>query len=83
MNKRCKHGMILETCAICNGLVKPIGETHYAWIDFCDKAFTNATKQSKNVTEENVWFSQHRQKLINEFTQLWGQVPPYPTWPER
>ena len=75
----CKHNMLIGTCAICEGLVRPAGELHYLWIDWCD---TNYDLTKERYTSKEEWFKNNKRMLKSGFFLKQGQYPPYPTWPE-
>ena len=71
--------MLTGTCAICEGLVRPAGELHYLWLDWCD---TNYDLNKERCPSKEAWFKNNKRTLKGLFFKEWGQYPPYPTWPE-
>jgi len=82
-NENCKHGLAHNTCGICQGLVTPVGVLHYEWLEFCENKYTEAFKNTVHAPDEESWFKNHRNTLVNSFYVKWKQKPPFPTWPER
>ena len=82
-NNRCKHGLLKGTCAICSGLVKPSGQLHYEWIEFCDTLYQKTFRNTKIPPDKDIWFKNHRYSIVTKFTKKFKQKPPYPKWPER
>ena len=78
----CKHNMLIGTCAICEGLVRPSGELHYLWLDWCDTNYDLNVDNFKQHTSKEEWFKGNKRTLKLLFFEKWGQYPPYPTWPE-
>jgi len=76
---RCKHGMLEGTCGMCAGLVKTAGELHYLWLDFCERSY-DLNPNSKSQQE---WFKNNKCVLIQLFFEKWGQMPPFPMFPEK
>ena len=80
---KCKHGLIIGTCAMCAGIITPGGTLQCEWINLCDDTFNAEFKNNKSIPDQDIWFENNRQSLTNKFYLKWKQKPPYPTWPER
>ena len=79
-NDKCKHGMTVGTCAICAGLVTPVGELQCHWIMLCDDSFDIDFKKDEGLDQDE-WFKTNKRSLINRFYRKWKEKPPIPTWP--
>ena len=80
--KTCKHGLLEGTCAMCSGLVVPVGKLHMEWLALCQDALETDTKENKLLSDE-VWFKRNRKALLKRFEKTWKREPPYPVYPEQ
>ena len=80
---KCKHGLLVGTCAMCNGLIIPYGKLQLEWINYCDEVFEKTFKDTKHIPDQDIWFKNHRRSLLNKFNIKWKQKPFDPTWPVR
>lgn len=78
---RCKHGMIPDTCAMCQGLVRTHGELTLLWVNMCDDIFDDAFKNKENTPSRKIWFNQHKHWLIEKFYSKYKEEPPEYKWP--
>jgi len=76
---RCKHGLLIGTCAICQGLVKTVGDLHCRWLCLCEDNYI----LTGNDEDQTTWYQNNRQKLIQLFYNANKTIPPYPKWPEQ
>ena len=78
ITNKCKHGLTPDTCGMCKGLVKTVGELELLWIDFVDVEY-DALFDKRRVNErpdKHIWMKQHKYALKKRFFKKWGQYPP-------